>query len=143
MVLSFQLRGPHMLPPTCRFTSHYKVIVSHSCFFSHSSGVEDECFDAIRKFSDDLEADETASFEATTKSQQPLHDLQDVDNMHKASISKKFSPKLKVFAVGVKQFGSAIDIIAGSVSLMSPISNGLQCVSFSRSAVSTTSKSRP
>ncbi|KAF3386295.1 Ankyrin-3, partial [Penicillium rolfsii] len=85
------------------------------------SSLEDECFDAIRKFFDELEADETALFEATTKSQQLLDDLQDVDRKHKTSISRKIAPKLKVFVAGVEQFGSALDIIAGSVSLMSPI----------------------
>lgn len=86
-----------------------------------SSSLEDECYNSIRKFFDDLEADETALFEATTKSQQLLDDLRDVDNKHKASISRRIAPKLKVFVAGVEQFGSALDIVAGSVSLMSPI----------------------
>ncbi|KAJ5439446.1 uncharacterized protein N7458_010444 [Penicillium daleae] len=88
---------------------------------STNSSLEDECYDAIRKFFDDLEADESVLFEATNKSQQLLDDLRDVDNKHKTSISRRIAPKLKVFVAGVEQFGSALDIVAGSISLMSPI----------------------
>lgn len=67
-------------------------------------------------------------FEATTKSQQLIDDLQDVDNKHKSKISRKIAPKLKTFVAGVEQFGGVMDVIASSVSMMSPIWGSVRIV---------------
>ncbi|KAJ5093256.1 hypothetical protein N7456_009117 [Penicillium angulare] len=88
---------------------------------SKDSTLDDECHDAIRKFIEDLSKDETSLFEATTQSQQLIDDLKNVDERSKSSISRKIAPKLSAFVAGVEQFGGALDVIAGSVSLMSPI----------------------
>ncbi|KAJ5794740.1 hypothetical protein N7457_001339 [Penicillium paradoxum] len=90
--------------------------------------LDDDCHNAIRKFFEELSTDEIALFEATTKSQQLIDDLQDVDNKHKSEISRKIAPKLKTFVAGVEQFGGALDVIAGSVSLMSPIWGSVRVV---------------
>ncbi|KAJ5283126.1 hypothetical protein N7505_001106 [Penicillium chrysogenum] len=88
---------------------------------SKDSTIDDECHDAIQKFFEDLSADETALFEATTRSQQLIDDLQNIDNKQKGKISRKVAPKLKAFIAGVEQYGGALDVVAGSVSMMSPI----------------------
>ncbi|OQE40983.1 hypothetical protein PENCOP_c005G00758 [Penicillium coprophilum] len=88
---------------------------------SKDSTFDDECHDAIEKFFEDLSADESDLFEATTRSQQLIDDLQNIDNSQKGKISRRIAPKLKAFIAGVEQYGGALDVVAGSVSMMSPI----------------------
>ena len=98
-------------------------------YISLSSTLDDECHDAIREFIEDLSNDEADLFKATTKSQQLIDDLKIVEARHKkSSRSMIIVPKLKAFVVGVEQFGGALDIIAGSVSLMSPIWGSVRVV---------------
>ena len=87
----------------------------------HASSIEDECHEAVLDFIQNLSADESELFEATEKSQQLIDDLREVDDCQKGSISRKLGPGITKFVAGIEQYGTALDVLAGSVSLMSPI----------------------
>ncbi|PLB53930.1 hypothetical protein P170DRAFT_372527, partial [Aspergillus steynii IBT 23096] len=86
-----------------------------------STSIEDECHEAVLDFIQNLSADESELFEATEKSQQLIDDLRHVDSCQKGSISRKIAPNITKFVAGIEQYGTAMDVLAGSVSLMSPI----------------------
>lgn len=86
-----------------------------------ASSIQDECHDALLDFIQNLSADESEIFEATEKSQQLIDDLRQVDNCQKNSVSRKIAPKLTKFVAGIEQYGTALDVLAGSVDLMAPI----------------------
>ncbi|KAL2793672.1 ankyrin repeat-containing domain protein [Aspergillus keveii] len=88
---------------------------------STSASIQAGCQNAVQDFFARLTTDEKSLFQATDKSEQLIKDLVEIDEKHKASVSRKIVPNLQSFVTGIDRYGGAMDVIAGSVELMSPI----------------------
>ncbi|KAJ0418603.1 ankyrin repeat-containing domain protein [Aspergillus carlsbadensis] len=86
-----------------------------------SASIQAGCQDAVQDFFQRLTTDEKSLFQATDKSEQLIKDLVEIDEKHKASVSRRIVPNLQSFVTGVDRYAGAMDVIAGSVELMSPI----------------------
>ncbi|KAL4876756.1 ankyrin repeat-containing domain protein [Aspergillus karnatakaensis] len=88
---------------------------------SSSTTIQGICQNALHTFTTQLSAEETLLFQATDTSEKMINDLIELDTKHKTSISRRITPNMRSFITGVERYGSAMDVIAGSTALMSPI----------------------